>query len=79
MSQNTERNGRYFERTLSGVIGASSARAMMHSALAGRELHLEDVVTFFDETTQAIQFNQRVMSSTLEHLDHGVSVIDRVS
>jgi Na+/proline symporter/signal transduction histidine kinase/CheY-like chemotaxis protein len=68
---------RYFERTLSGVIGASSARAMMHSALAGRELHLEDVVTFFDETTQAIQFNQRVMSSTLEHLDHGVSVIDR--
>jgi len=68
---------RYFERTLSGVIGASSARAMMHSALAGRELHLEDVVTFFDETTQAIQFNQRVLSSTLEHLNHGVSVIDR--
>lgn len=68
---------RYIERTLSGVIGASSARAMMHSALAGRELHFEDVVTFFDETTQAIQFNQKVLSSTLENLDHGVSVIDR--
>ena len=68
---------RYIERTLSGVIGSSSARAMMHSALAGRELHLEDVVTFFDEATQAIQFNQRVLSSTLENLDHGVSVIDR--
>lgn len=68
---------RYIERTLSGVIGASSARAMMHSALAGRELQLEDVVTFFDETTQAIQFNQKVLSSTLENLDHGVSVIDR--
>jgi Na+/proline symporter/signal transduction histidine kinase/CheY-like chemotaxis protein len=68
---------RYIERTLSGVIGASSARAMMHSALAGRELHIEDVVTFFDEATQAIQFNQRVLSSTLENLDHGVSVIDR--
>lgn len=68
---------RYIERTLSGVIGASSARAMMHSALAGRELHFEDVVTFFDEATQAIQFNQKVLSSTLENLDHGVSVIDR--
>jgi Na+/proline symporter/signal transduction histidine kinase len=68
---------RYIERTLSGVIGSSSARAMMHSALAGRELHLEDVVTFFDEATQAIQFNQKVLSSTLENLDHGVSVIDR--
>lgn len=68
---------RYIERTLSGVIGASSARAMMHSALAGRELLLEDVVTFFDETTQAIQFNQKILSSTLENLDHGVSVVDR--
>lgn len=68
---------RYVERTLSGVIGASSARAMMHSALSGRHLNFEDVVTFFDETTQAIQFNQRVLSATLENLDHGVSVIDR--
>jgi signal transduction histidine kinase len=68
---------RYIERILSGVIGASSARAMIHSAVAGGVLHLEDVVTFFDETTQAIQFNQKVLSSTLENLDHGVSVIDR--
>ncbi|MDN3647420.1 PAS-domain containing protein [Reinekea marina] len=68
---------RYIERILSGVIGASSARAMIHSAVAGSVLHLEDVVTFFDETTQAIQFNQKVLSSTLENLDHGVSVIDR--
>ncbi|TCS43986.1 PAS domain-containing hybrid sensor histidine kinase/response regulator [Reinekea marinisedimentorum] len=68
---------RYIERKLSGVIGASSARAMMHSALAGRKLHLEDVVNFFDETTQAIHFNQQVLSSTLENLDNGVSVIDR--
>ncbi|GGX54176.1 PAS domain-containing hybrid sensor histidine kinase/response regulator [Saccharospirillum salsuginis] len=68
---------RYVERTLAGVIGASSARAMMHSALSGRHLNFEDVVTFFDETTQAIQFNQRVLSATLENLDHGVSVIDR--
>ncbi|WP_108127481.1 PAS domain-containing hybrid sensor histidine kinase/response regulator [Saccharospirillum mangrovi] len=68
---------RYVERTLSGVIGASSARALMHSALSGRHLNFEDVVTFFDETTQAIQFNQKVLSATLENIDHGVSVIDR--
>ncbi|WP_028671373.1 PAS domain-containing hybrid sensor histidine kinase/response regulator [Saccharospirillum impatiens] len=67
---------RYVERTLSGVIGASSARAMMHSALSGRHLNFEDVVTFFDETTQAIQFNQKVLSATLENIDHGVSVLD---
>lgn len=68
---------RYIERILSGIIGSSSARAMVHSVLLGRSLAIEDVVTFFDETTQAIQFNQKLLSTTLENIDQGVSVVDR--
>jgi PAS domain S-box-containing protein len=68
---------RYVERILSGIIGSSSARAMVHSVLLGRSLAIEDVVTFFDETTQALQFNQKLLSTTLENIDQGVSVIDR--
>lgn len=68
---------RYIERILSGIIGSSSARAMVHSVLLGRSLAIEDVVTFFDETTQALQFNQKLLSTTLENIDQGVSVIDR--
>lgn len=68
---------RYVERVLSGIIGSSSARSMVHSVLSGRQLGIEEVVTFFDETTQAIQFNQKLISTTLENIDQGVSVIDR--
>lgn len=68
---------RYVERVLSGIIGSSSARAMVHSVLLGRSLAIEEVVTFFDETTQALQFNQKLLSTTLENIDQGVSVIDR--
>ena len=68
---------RYVERVLSGIIGSSSARAMVHSVLSGKQLGIEDVVTFFDETTQAIQFNQKLISTTLENIDQGVSVVDK--
>jgi len=68
---------RYIERVLSGIIGSSSSRAMVHSVLLGRSLAIEEVVTFFDETTQALQFNQKLLSTTLENIDQGVSVIDR--
>ena len=68
---------RYVERVLSSIIGSASARAMVHSVLSGKALGIEEVVTFFDETTQAIQFNQKLLSTTLENIDQGVSVIDR--
>ncbi len=68
---------RYIERVLAGIIGSSSSRAMVHSVLSGRQLGIEEVVNFFDETTQVIQFNQRLLSTTLENIDQGVSVIDR--
>ncbi|AJQ96878.1 PAS domain-containing hybrid sensor histidine kinase/response regulator [Gynuella sunshinyii] len=68
---------RYVERVLSSIIGSASARAMVHSILSGKSLGIEEVVTFFDETTQAIQFNQKLLSTTLENIDQGVSVIDR--
>ncbi|QBL09497.1 response regulator [Rheinheimera sp. D18] len=67
----------YVERELAGVIGASSASAMVNAVLEGRQLGLEDVVTLFDDTTQAIQFSRKILFSTLEHLSQGVSVVDR--
>lgn len=67
----------HVERELSGVIGASSASAMVNAVLEGRQLAFEDVVTLFDDTTQAIQFSRKILFSTLEHLSQGVSVVDR--
>ena len=37
----------------------------------------EEVVNFFDETTQALQFNQNLLFTSLENLSHGLSVVDK--
>ncbi len=68
---------RHIERELAGVIGSSSAAAMVNAVLDGRQLAFEDVVTLFDDTRQAIQFSRKILFSTLEHLSQGVSVVDR--
>jgi Na+/proline symporter/signal transduction histidine kinase len=67
----------HVERELAGVIGTASASAMVNAVLEGRQLAFEDVVTLFDDTTQAIQFSRKILFSTLEHLSQGVSVVDR--
>ncbi|CAM3844660.1 PAS domain-containing hybrid sensor histidine kinase/response regulator [Rheinheimera salexigens] len=67
----------HVERELAGVIGASSASAMVNAVLDGRQLGFEDVVTLFDDTTQAIQFSRKILFSTLENLSQGVSVVDK--
>ena len=67
----------FSERALGGVIGASSAKALVDSAISGKKLNFEEVVNFFDDTTQAIQFNMSALVASLESLEQGISVIDR--
>ncbi|MES2919831.1 MAG: PAS-domain containing protein [Pseudomonadota bacterium] len=65
------------ERELAGVIGAPSALAVISAVLEHRQLGVEDVVTLFDDTSQAIRFSRTILNSTLEHLSMGVSVVDK--
>ncbi|GAA6183606.1 PAS domain-containing hybrid sensor histidine kinase/response regulator [Aliiglaciecola sp. NS0011-25] len=67
----------YCERALGGALGASSAKALIDSALGGKKLDFEEVVNFFDDTTQAIQFNTTALFTSIESLDQGISVIDK--
>ncbi len=67
----------YCERMLTGVLGASSAQALISAVLTGKQLAFEEVVTFFDQTTQALQFNQNLLYTSLENLSHGISVVDK--
>jgi len=67
----------FSERALGGVIGASSAKVLVDSALNGKRLNFEEVVNFFDQTTQAIQFNISALFTSLESLEQGISVIDK--
>ncbi|CCQ09545.1 Sensor histidine kinase [Pseudoalteromonas luteoviolacea B = ATCC 29581] len=67
----------YCERALAGVLGASSAQALIHTVASGKQMAFEEVVNFFDETTQALQFNQNLLFTSLENLSHGISVVDK--
>ncbi|OHU88615.1 MULTISPECIES: PAS-domain containing protein [Pseudoalteromonas] len=67
----------YCERALTGVLGASSAQALIHTVASGKQMAFEEVVNFFDETTQALQFNQNLLYTSLENLSHGISVVDK--
>src|SRR5690606_17463767 len=44
----------HVERELASVVGASSAATLVNAILKQRQLGPEEVVTFFDDTTQAI-------------------------
>ncbi|GEK10369.1 PAS domain-containing hybrid sensor histidine kinase/response regulator [Pseudoalteromonas peptidolytica] len=67
----------FCERALTGVLGASSAQALIRTVSSGRQMAFEEVVNFFDETTQALQFNQNLLFTSLENLSHGISVVDK--
>ena len=66
----------FSERAISGVLGAATARSLVSAALDDRQLHLEEVVHFFDDTTQALQNQQSNMFIFLENLVQGISVVD---
>ena len=67
----------YAERLLAGVIGASSARIIVASSLMGTEMHLGDVVSIADEASALYKFNRSMLQSTIEHIDQGISVVDK--
>ena len=67
----------FCERALGGVIGASSAKALIDSVLQGKKLDFTEVINFFDDTTQAMQFNMTALLTSLENMDQGISVIDK--
>lgn len=67
----------FCERALGGVVGSSSAKALIDSLVRGKKLDITDVVNFFDDTTQAMQFNMSALLTSLENIDQGISVIDK--
>ncbi|MRI35046.1 hybrid sensor histidine kinase/response regulator [Endozoicomonas sp. OPT23] len=64
------------ERMLAGVMGASSAKVLMKTALSRDEIRFEDVEAMVDETSEVIQFNRELLSGAIEHIDQGISVVD---
>ena len=66
----------FTERLLAAAIGAASSRLVMTSTLRGSGMELAEVMAVLDEAGQELRFNREILSSTLENIDPGVSVVD---
>ncbi|TBR37670.1 hybrid sensor histidine kinase/response regulator [Marinomonas agarivorans] len=67
----------FCERILGGVIGGSSARTIVNSVVMSKQIGVEEMVTYLDEATQAIQFNQNLLFVSMDNLAQAISVIDK--
>lgn len=65
------------ERSIAGVIGASSARHIITTQLLGEDVTAEDLFVMMDETSQALRFNQDVLQASFENISQGISVVDQ--
>lgn len=70
-------HARTAERLIASVVGLPSARALIGSKLFGARLSADEVSLLLDETGQSLRFSKGLLAATLEHIDPGVSVVDR--
>ncbi|AWW73765.1 two-component system sensor protein [Erythrobacter sp. KY5] len=64
------------ERTISGVVGSSSARMLVNSWAGGDPVPLPDIVAMFDETNRRLSFSGELLQIAIENIDQGIAVVD---
>jgi len=68
----------YTEKTLASVMGASSARLVLSSAIEGREIALDDIAALVeDASNQKQQFSEHLLQSAIENASEGISIVDQ--
>ena len=66
----------YTERLLASSVGAANARRILIGALSGSGLNLAESMALLDEASQELRFNRELLSTTLENVSQGISVVD---
>lgn len=66
----------FSERLLAAVMGTASARALLTTALRGSGLEIGQVVALLDQSSQQQRFNRGVLSTMMEHIEQGISVVN---
>ncbi|AZQ85983.1 response regulator [Colwellia sp. Arc7-635] len=65
------------ENTLASVMGASSARLVLSSALEGRDIALDEIAVLVEEaSSQRQQYSQDLLQSAIENAGEGISIVD---
>ncbi|WP_174567081.1 PAS domain-containing hybrid sensor histidine kinase/response regulator [Rhodanobacter sp. B04] len=66
----------YTERLLASAVGTANARRILIGALSGSGLDLAEAMALMDEASQELRFNRELLSTTLENVSQGISVVD---
>ncbi|MGP1665102.1 MAG: PAS-domain containing protein, partial [Rhodanobacter sp.] len=64
------------ERLLASAVGAANARRILMGALSGSGLDVAESMALMDEASQELRFNRELLSTTLENVSQGISVVD---
>lgn len=65
------------ENTLATVMGSSSARLVLSSALDGRDIALDELAVLVEEASSERQeFSQNLLQSAIENASEGISIVD---
>ncbi len=64
------------QRLIASVVGASSARSLVASAMAGGTMNLQQVTQLLDKGGQSLRFSRQLLAATFENVDAGISVVD---
>ncbi|WP_374529178.1 PAS-domain containing protein [Novosphingobium sp.] len=70
------RSAKRAQELIASVVGTSSARALVTSALAGGTMSLPEVTRLLDEGGQSLRFSRQLLAATFENVDAGISVVD---
>jgi len=66
------------ENTLASVMGASSARLVLSTALDGRDIALDDLAVLVEEASnQRQKYSENLLQSAIENASEGISIVDK--
>ena len=65
------------ENTLASVMGSSSARLVLSSAIDGRDIALDEIALLVeDASSQRQQYSENLLQSAIENASEGISIVD---
>jgi len=70
------RSAQKARKLIATVVGTSSARALVASALAGGRMSLAAVTRLLDERGHSLSFSRQLLAATFENIEAGISVVD---
>lgn len=65
------------EHEIAGQIGGASARILMSAIAEKEQVPLPELMEWMEEASQTFQFNHEMLQSSVQHIQQGISVVDR--